>query len=65
MLSFNIDIPKINIIANQTEDHGIIFNLYVNDEYEGSYSSKTDLQFRISLIDNLEINKRVQEVLGL
>ena len=54
MLSFNIDIPKINIIANQTEDHGIIFNLYVNDEYEGSYSSKTDLQFRISLIDTLK-----------
>lgn len=65
MFSFNIDIPKINIIANQTEDHGVVFNLYVNDEYVGSYPSKTELQFRIGIITNLEINKRVQEALGL
>ena len=64
MLSFNINIPKISIIANLTEDHGIVFNLYVNNEYEGSYHTKTDLEYRISLIANLEINRRVQEVLG-
>ena len=62
MLRFDIVIPDIKIEAHWTEDHGIVFNLYVNGEYEGSYPNKSDIEFRIALIVNTEINKRVQEV---
>ena len=59
MFSFIINLPNINIVTNITEDHGIVFNLYVNAEYEGSYPSKTDLEYRIGLIINNEINEEL------
>ena len=55
----SISFPKLEVYVNQTE-FGRTYSLYVNEEYEGTYMSKTDLEFRIGLIHTTKIN----EVLG-
>lgn len=55
----NIQFPKIEVFINNTE-FGTTYNLYVNEDYEGTYCTKSDLMFRIGLIHATKVN----EVLG-
>lgn len=50
--------PIIKVeISSYGADLPEVFNLYVNDEYEGTYSSRTDVAFRISLLTTNDLNR--------
>lgn len=50
--------PSIRVeISSYGADLPEVFNLYVNNEYEGTYSSRTDVSFRISLLTTNYLNR--------
>ena len=55
-----IKIPNLEVNVNQTE-FGWTYSLYVNGEYEGTYISKSDLEFRIVLIQTTAINEVLEK----
>ena len=55
-MTISVQFPKLEVYINKTE-FGITYSLYVNEEYEGTYISKTDLEFRIGLIHTTKINE--------
>lgn len=58
-MAIDFELPKLRIHIAVTE-YGKTFTLYVNEEYEGTYPTKEDLSFRIGLINQTEINRRMQ-----
>ena len=49
--------PSIEVIVNHFDEIVTGYSLYVNGTYEGTYHTKTDLEFRIGLICTTELNR--------
>ena len=56
-----ISFPKLAVQVNHFEDIVTGYSLYVDDAYEGTYPTKTDLEFRIGLIITTELNRGLED----
>ena len=54
--------PHIRIEANYVFGEIAHFSLYVNEEYEGTYITKEDLEHRLLLLQITELNKGLNKV---
>ena len=53
--------PSIEVIVNHFDEIVTGYSLYVNGTYEGTYHTKTDLEFRIGLICTTELNRGLSD----
>lgn len=53
--------PSIEVKVNHFEDIVTGYSLYINGIYEGTYPTKTDLEFRIGLICMTELNRGLSD----
>lgn len=54
--------PQIRIEANYVFGEIAHFSLYVDEEYEGTYVTKEDLEHRLLLLQITELNKGLNKV---
>lgn len=52
-----INFPAIKIEANYVFGEIAHYSLYLNDEYEGTYVTKEDLEHRLLLLQITELNR--------
>ena len=57
-----ITFPTVRVEATLFEGLTPLYSLFINNEYEGTYPSKEDLQFRLLLIFNSELNRSLPNV---
>lgn len=54
--------PTIKVeISSYGADLPKVFNLYVDGEYDGTYTSKADVSFRITLLTTTELNRWLEK----
>ena len=52
-----IEFPNIKVEVNYYDNYICSYSLIVNGNHEGTYATKDDLQFRIALLINTELNR--------
>lgn len=57
-----INFPRIRIEANYVSGDVAHFSLYINDEYEGTYITKEDLEHKLLLLQITELNRELNKV---
>ena len=57
-----INFPQIRIEANYVFGDVAHFSLYINDEYDGTYITKEDLEHKLLLLQITELNKELNKV---
>lgn len=57
-----INFPQIRIEANYVFGAVAHFSLYINDEYDGTYVTKEDLEHKLLLLQITELNKELNKV---
>lgn len=57
-----IKFPSIRVEANYVFGEIAHYSLYINDEYEGTYITKEDLQHKLLLVQITELNKGLNKV---
>lgn len=57
----SITFPNVRVEVTLFEGFSPLYSLFINNVYEGTYQTKEDLQFRILLIINTELNKGLSE----
>lgn len=57
-----INFPQIKIEANYVFGEIAHYSLYLNDEYEGTYVTKEDLEYRLLLLQITELNRGLNKI---
>ena len=57
-----INFPSIRIEANYVWGDIAHYSLFINDEYEGTYITKEELEHRLLLLQITELNRGVNKV---
>ena len=57
-----INFPSIRIEANYVFGEVAHYSLFINDEYEGTYITKEELEHRLLLIQTTELNRGLNKV---
>ena len=57
-----INFPSIRIEANYVFGEVAHYSLFINDEYEGTYITKEELEHRLLLIQITELNRGLNKV---
>lgn len=57
-----INLPSIRIEANYALDIIVHYSLFLNDVYEGTYTTKEELEHRLLLIQITELNRGVNRI---
>ena len=57
-----IDFPSIRVEANYVFGEVAHYSLYINDEYDGTYITKEDLQHKLLLVQITELNRGLNKV---
>lgn len=57
-----INFPSIRIEANYVFGEVAHFSLYINDEYDGTYITKEDLEHKLLLLQITELNRELNKV---
>lgn len=57
-----INFPEIKIEANYVFGEIANYSLYLNNEYEGTYVTKEDLEHRLLLLQITELNRGLNKV---
>ena len=57
-----INFPSIRIEANYVFGEVTHYSLFINNEYEGTYITKGDLNHRLLLIQITELNRGLNKV---
>lgn len=57
-----INFPSIRVEANYALGIIVHYSLFINDVYEGTYTTKEELEHRLLLIQITELNKGLNKV---
>lgn len=57
-----INFPSIRVEANYVFGEVAHYSLYINNEYDGTYITKEDLQHKLLLVQITELNRGLNNV---
>lgn len=57
-----INFPSIRVEANYVFGDVAHYSLYINNEYDGTYITKEDLQHKLLLVQITELNRELNKV---
>ena len=57
-----INFPNIRVEANYVFGDVAHYSLYINDEYDGTFITKEDLQHKLLLVQITELNRGLNKV---
>lgn len=57
-----INFPSIRVEVNYVFGDVAHYSLYINDEYDGTFITKEDLQHKLLLVQITELNRELNKV---